>query len=81
MIDKLYPRGPATKDNPCLVQSFMDKRIVGCICQEDQTHVCYMWVHENDPKRCECGHWFKLVRAKDLRELAYGKTEDSPEMF
>lgn len=75
MIDKAYPRGPATKDNPCLVPAFEDKRVVGCICQEDQTHICYMWVHQEEPKRCECGHWFKCVPATDLRQLAYGKTE------
>lgn len=81
MIDKIYPRGAATKENPCLVPSWEDKTVVGCICQEDQTHICYMWVHKGEPKRCECGHWFKAVDAPDLRMLAYGKTEDSPEMF
>ena len=80
-MDRPYPRGPATKDDPCIVPAFADSKIIGCICQEDQTHICYMWVHKNEMRRCECGHWFKLVRQPDLRMLAYGKTEDSPEMF
>lgn len=81
MIDRPYPRGPATKDNPCLVPSFVDEKLIGCICHEDQTYINFIWVRKDEPRRCECGHWFKLVPQTDLRILAYGKTEDSPEMF
>lgn len=28
---------------------------------EDQTFVQWMWLHQGQPKRCECGYWFKLV--------------------
>lgn len=56
-------RGPGTKDNPILVPSFESKRLVGCLCEEDATSFCYMWVHKGDPRRCECGYWVKCVDA------------------
>lgn len=55
--------GFGTKDNPYIVPSFEHKRLVGCICEEDATGVCHMWVHKGDPRRCECGYWFKAVDA------------------
>ncbi|OQR78621.1 cytochrome c oxidase polypeptide Vb-like [Tropilaelaps mercedesae] len=57
-------RGPGTKDQPNLVPSMTDKRMIGCICDEDSAAIVYMWLHKGDPKRCECGHWFKLVDGK-----------------
>lgn len=27
---------------------------------EDQTYVQWMWLYKDVPKRCECGHWYKL---------------------
>ncbi|GFT23034.1 cytochrome c oxidase subunit 5B, mitochondrial [Nephila pilipes] len=59
-------RGPGTKDKPNLVPSFEEKRIIGCICEEDSTVINWMWVHKEEAKRCGCGHWFKLVEAKPL---------------
>lgn len=61
---KVLKRGPGTKDNPNLVPSYLDKRIIGCICEEDSTVINWMWVHKDEPKRCGCGHWFKIVDAK-----------------
>lgn len=29
--------------------------------EEEQTYVQWMWLYQGSPKRCECGHWFKLV--------------------
>lgn len=29
--------------------------------EEEQTYVNWMWLYQDHPKRCECGHWFKLV--------------------
>lgn len=63
---KVLKRGAGTKDSPNLVPSVLDKRIIGCICEEDSTSINWMWVHKDDPKRCACGHWFKLVEAKPL---------------
>lgn len=58
----------ALKDNPNLVPSFEDRRYIGCQCEEDQTALNYMWVHAGEPKRCECGYWFKLVPAEKFWE-------------
>ncbi|KAH8030896.1 hypothetical protein HPB51_012236 [Rhipicephalus microplus] len=63
---KVFKRGPGTKDNPNLIPSHLEKRMIGCICEEDQTHINWMWLHRGDPKRCECGYWFKIVDAKPL---------------
>ncbi|XP_022657802.1 cytochrome c oxidase subunit 5B, mitochondrial-like [Varroa jacobsoni] len=57
-------RGPGTKENPNLVPSMLDKRMIGCICEEDSASINYMWLHKGEPKRCECGYWFKLVEGK-----------------
>jgi len=54
-------RGPGTKDKPNLIASCYDKRLVGCICDEESVIINYMWLHKGQPKRCGCGHWFKLV--------------------
>ncbi|XP_067614740.1 cytochrome c oxidase subunit 5B, mitochondrial-like [Eurosta solidaginis] len=58
---KVFKRGAGTKENPNLIPSTFDERIVGCICEEDQTYVQWMWLQKGTLKRCECGHWFKLV--------------------
>jgi len=65
LYNKPIKRGPGTKAQPTLIPSFNDKRIVGCICHEDAFYINYMWVHAGDPKRCECGHWYKLTKAED----------------
>nr|ABR23413.1 cytochrome c oxidase polyprotein Vb [Ornithodoros parkeri] len=63
---RVFKRGPGTKDNPNLIPSYLEKRMIGCICEEDATVINWMWLHRGDPRRCECGHWFKLVDAKPL---------------
>ncbi|KAH0535527.1 cytochrome c oxidase subunit 5B, mitochondrial-like [Cotesia glomerata] len=55
-------RGPGTKDQPNEVPSAFNSRIVGCICEEDSTSILWMWLHSGIPRRCKCGHWFKLVK-------------------
>jgi len=55
-----------TVDKPVEVTSALGKRIVGCICEEEQTHINWMWLYQGEPQRCECGHWFKL---KDVEGL------------
>ncbi|XP_043263080.1 cytochrome c oxidase subunit 5B, mitochondrial-like [Colletes gigas] len=56
----------STKENPNLVPSVFKSRIVGCVCEEDAAHVNWMWLHEGTPRRCECGHWFKLIEKAPL---------------
>jgi len=61
---KVYHIRAGTKDDPNIIPSHLEARIVGCICEPDQHHVNYMWLRKDTPKRCECGHWFKLVEAE-----------------
>ncbi|ELT99102.1 hypothetical protein CAPTEDRAFT_20548 [Capitella teleta] len=51
----------SSRDNPNLVPCTIETRIVGCICEEDSLTVNWMYLHQGESKRCECGHWFKLV--------------------
>jgi len=62
---KVYHMKAGTKQEPNLVPSHLDARLVGCICEPDQQYVSYMWVRKDEPKRCSCGHWFKLVEAEE----------------
>nr|XP_020444202.1 cytochrome c oxidase subunit 5B, mitochondrial-like [Monopterus albus] len=51
-----------TKDDPHLVPSVTNKRIVGCVCEEDNTAVIWFWLHEGEAQRCpSCGSHYKLV--------------------
>ncbi|XP_015524587.1 cytochrome c oxidase subunit 5B, mitochondrial [Neodiprion pinetum] len=63
---KVIKRGPGTKDCPNEVPSAFDSRLVGCICEEDATSINWMWLHQGSPRRCECGHWFKLIEKTPL---------------
>lgn len=63
---KVIKRGPGTKDCPNEVPSAFESRIVGCICEEDATCVTWMWLHSDTPRRCQCGHWFKLVHKEPI---------------
>ncbi|XP_041982863.1 cytochrome c oxidase subunit 5B, mitochondrial-like [Aricia agestis] len=59
-------RGPGKKDCPNIIPSAFNKRLVGCVCHPHASHVEYMWLHEGQPKRCGCGHWFQLCRVPAL---------------
>ncbi|KAK7895310.1 hypothetical protein WMY93_020635 [Mugilogobius chulae] len=51
-----------SKNDPHLVPSISNKRIVGCVCDEDNTAVIWFWLHEGEPQRCpSCGSHYKLV--------------------
>ncbi|KAI5706735.1 hypothetical protein M8J75_010831 [Diaphorina citri] len=57
-----FKRTSGTRDDPNLVRSAFKSRLVGCVCEEDQYHIVWMWVEADMPRRCACGHWFKLVK-------------------
>ncbi|KAL0276625.1 UNVERIFIED_CONTAM: hypothetical protein PYX00_004159 [Menopon gallinae] len=59
---KAIKRRPSTKSDPIAVPSYHDSRIVGCICEEETGHIKWFWLHDGEPKRCYCGHWFKLEK-------------------
>ncbi|MEQ2173041.1 Cytochrome c oxidase subunit 5B [Goodea atripinnis] len=51
-----------SKADPHLVPSITNKRIVGCVCEEDNTAVIWFWLHEGEAQRCpSCGSHYKLV--------------------
>ncbi|XP_072489884.1 cytochrome c oxidase subunit 5B, mitochondrial [Notamacropus eugenii] len=53
---------PGTREEPNLVPSITDKRIVGCICEEDNSAVIWFWLHKGETQRCpSCGTHYKLV--------------------
>ncbi|GCB64174.1 cytochrome c oxidase subunit 5B2 [Scyliorhinus torazame] len=50
-----------TKEDPHVVPSITDKRLVGCICEEDNTAIVWFWLHSGNPQRCpSCGSHYKL---------------------
>ncbi|XP_053320644.1 cytochrome c oxidase subunit 5B, mitochondrial [Spea bombifrons] len=59
----LSPRQYAgTKEDPHIVPSISNKRIVGCICEEDNTSVIWFWLHQGEAQRCpSCGSHYKLA--------------------
>ncbi|XP_028829633.1 cytochrome c oxidase subunit 5B, mitochondrial [Denticeps clupeoides] len=51
-----------SKQDPHLVPSITNKRIVGCVCEEDNTAVVWFWLHQGEAQRCpSCGAHYKLV--------------------
>ncbi|XP_033014899.1 cytochrome c oxidase subunit 5B, mitochondrial [Lacerta agilis] len=55
-------RYAGTKEDPNIVPSITDKRLVGCICEEDNSTVIWFWLHKGNPQRCpSCGAHYKLV--------------------
>ena len=63
---KVYKRVAGTAASPNLVPSVADFRVIGCVCEEDATAISWMWLYKGEPKRCECGYWFKLVESKPV---------------
>ncbi|KAH9489631.1 Cytochrome c oxidase subunit 5B [Bulinus truncatus] len=57
---KVVKRAKGTFDEPTIVKSVNNKRMVGCICEEDALTINWMYVHKGEPKRCGCGYWFRL---------------------
>ncbi|XP_062622337.1 cytochrome c oxidase subunit 5B, mitochondrial-like [Saccostrea cucullata] len=60
--NKTYIKQPGfgTKANPHIVPSVFDRRLVGCICDEDTAQMQYFWLYKGEPKRCWCGHFFQI---------------------
>jgi len=39
-------------------------------------HIKWMFVHKGEPKRCYCGHWFKIVERTWPDLTDFGMTPD-----
>jgi len=59
-----------TKESPNLIPSSAEKRLVGCVCEEDSVSFKWMELYKGEQRRCGCGYWFKLV---DLQHEDYGQ--------
>ncbi|CAA0810928.1 Cytochrome c oxidase subunit 5b-2- mitochondrial [Striga hermonthica] len=59
-----YPEGPfGTKEAPAVIQSYYDKRIVGCpgVEGEDEHDVVWFWLEKGKPHECPvCSQYFVL---------------------
>ncbi|XP_070556721.1 cytochrome c oxidase subunit 5B, mitochondrial-like [Ptychodera flava] len=60
---------PGTKTSPTLVPSVFEKRIIGCICEEDATTINWMWLEKGSAQRCDCGHYFELTEGTPLQPV------------
>ncbi|XP_037227554.1 cytochrome c oxidase subunit 5B, mitochondrial isoform X2 [Falco rusticolus] len=55
-------RYAGTKEDPNLVPSITNKRIVGRLCEEDNSCVIWFWLHKGEAQRCpSCGAHYKLI--------------------
>ncbi|KAM4607929.1 cytochrome c oxidase subunit 5B2 [Polymixia lowei] len=51
-----------TQEDPHIVPCIGTKRLVGCLCEEDNTAIVWFWLHEGDAQRCpSCGSHYKLI--------------------
>uniref|UniRef100_A0A3P8UHK9 Cytochrome c oxidase subunit 5B, mitochondrial n=1 Tax=Amphiprion percula TaxID=161767 RepID=A0A3P8UHK9_AMPPE len=51
-----------TKEDPHIVPGIGNKRLVGCLCEEDNTAIVWFWLHEGGAQRCpSCGSHYQLV--------------------
>lgn len=50
----------STKAEPNIVLGCHERRLVGCICNEDAQSIGWWWLWKGESTRCMCGHWFKL---------------------
>merc|ERR1711862_943855 len=57
---KAQAMAKGTKDEPNVIQALDVYRMVGCVCHPDDTNIKWMWLYKDQPKRCQCGYWFKL---------------------
>jgi len=57
---KAVHRAEGTKAAPTIVNAMDTFRAVGCVCNEEDTNIKWMWLCEGHPKRCGCGYWFEL---------------------
>ncbi|KAH8397630.1 hypothetical protein KR215_010957 [Drosophila sulfurigaster] len=62
---KPMKRGAGRENDPTVVPSVFDGRMVGCLCHDDRAPK-WMWLEKGAPKRCECGHYYVLKKAEPI---------------
>nr|CDS25266.2 cytochrome c oxidase subunit Vb:COX4 [Hymenolepis microstoma] len=79
---KVRDGGKTTENEPNLIPFDEERRMVGCICHEDNHHISYLLLYKGLTTRCKCGHWFKLVDFNEYeaaRDRYWKKIEREPE--
>lgn len=79
---KVRNGGKTTENKPNLIPFDEERRMVGCICHEDNHHVSYLLLYKGLTTRCKCGHWFKLVDFNEYeaaRDRYWKNIESEPE--
>ncbi|VDN16221.1 unnamed protein product, partial [Dibothriocephalus latus] len=74
--------GLTSKDQPNLIPFDEERRVMGCICHDDNHHISYLLLYKGIPTRCRCGHWFKLVDYNEYeaaRDRYWNKVKNEPE--
>ena len=78
----------SSPENPNLLPSSNDSRLMACICNEDVYHLKWMHLHRGEAKRCYCGtltnsirrrfhlHWLVLGHWFKLTERQYVDLSD-----
>lgn len=60
---------PGTRENPTKVPSVFEKRMIGCICEEESTTINWMWLERGGTQRCNCGHFFQLTEVAPIQPV------------
>merc|ERR1739838_6458 len=63
---RVYKRVGGGPEDPTIIPSFYERRLIGCVCEEDATCINFMWLDQGEKKRCECGYYFQLTEAKPM---------------
>ncbi|KAG7279829.1 hypothetical protein CRUP_013739 [Coryphaenoides rupestris] len=59
------PSYPGTREEPHIVPGIGNKRLVGCLCEEDNTSIVWFWLHEGTAQRCPaCGSHYQFVHTE-----------------
>jgi len=66
-------RAKGTFEEPTLIPSIYEKRLIGCVCEEDAISINWMFVFKGEPKRCHCGNWYKLVELDTSKVIGQAK--------
>lgn len=53
-------------NQPILIPSNSESRMIGCSCESDYNEVVWFKVSKGGPQKCDCGYYFKLVEHDPL---------------
>jgi len=53
-------KAKSTKEDPNIVLGCNERRLMGCLCNEEAHNIGWWYLWKGEPVRCMCGHWFKL---------------------